>query len=449
MGLYFIAVMVFFLLKIISDIGVDLAFVKQYPEQTAQNQSRLLRSTFVIRLISCTLVSFLYVLVENSGKVSFINDIAHVTGLTLTMYWMHSFRELLLRLLQAEKLFPVYAGVQVLAAILKALLVLTLLAFEDVTVKMVLIIEIIAFAASITYAAVRIREKLLTALRAKFAGGKQLLRFGYPLYMNAVLNLGNEKVSQYIVAGFGGPITMAFFGIAERLSDAGMRLFESFANVYYPSQTANFANDQKQKAIHMAEQSLMWVSFVIASAIVGFTILREPVMTIFFSEKYLSASNGAVMFFGVLLFRSTQTLMGYFGVAAGMKFLPVRVSMISSVVNITVCFLMFKLYGYQGAIAALLLTQLLMNFLYHFWLGKAGFVLSINPVITICSICIISVALAYWCVDHFLLSLFIFPFYVTISLWALPVLRRDLFDFVGKAATLVQNRISSGHTGKA
>jgi len=430
MGLYFIAVMVFFLLKIISDIGVDLAFVKQYPEQTAQNQSRLLRSTFVIRLISCTLVSFLYVLVENSGKVSFINDIAHVTGLTLTMYWMHSFRELLLRLLQAEKLFPVYAGVQVLAAILKALLVLTLLAFEDVTVKMVLIIEIIAFAASITYAAVRIREKLLTALRAKFAGGKQLLRFGYPLYMNAVLNLGNEKVSQYIVAGFGGPITMAFFGIAERLSDAGMRLFESFANVYYPSQTANFANDQKQKAIHMAEQSLMWVSFVIASAIVGFTILREPVMTIFFSEKYLSASNGAV-------------------IAAGMKFLPVRVSMISSVVNITVCFLMFKLYGYQGAIAALLLTQLLMNFLYHFWLGKAGFVLSINPVITICSICIISVALAYWCVDHFLLSLFIFPFYVTISLWALPVLRRDLFDFVGKAATLVQNRISSGHTGKA
>jgi len=132
-----------------------------------------------------------------------------------------------------------------------------------------------------------------------------------------------------------------------------------------------------------------------------------------------------------------------------MKFLPVRVSMISSVVNITVCFLMFKLYGYQGAIAALLLTQLLMNFLYHFWLGKAGFVLSINPVITICSICIISVALAYWCVGHFLLSLFIFPFYVTISLWALPVLRRDLFDFVGKAATLVQNRISSGHTGKA
>ena len=172
-------------------------------------------------------------------------------------------------------------------------------------------------------------------------------------------------------------------------------------------------------------------------------------MTLFFTEKYLSASNAAAMFFGVLLFRSTQTLMGYFGVAAGMKFLPVRVSMVSSVVNIIMCFTMFKLYGYQGAIAALLLTQLLMNFLYFHWLRKADFVLDISSVITICSICIISVALTYWFVDHFFLSLFIFPFYVVICLWALPDLKHDLIDFAGKAATLVQNRISGRQTGKA
>jgi len=449
MGLYFIAVMVFFLLKIVSDIGVDLAFVKQYPGESPQGQSNMLRSAFTFRVVSCIAVSIIYVMVENSGRISFINDIAHVTALTLTMYWMHSFRELLLRLLQAEKLFPVYAGVQVLAAVLKALLVLTLLLFETVTVKMVLMVEVLAFAASIAYAAIRIKDKLLAALKAKFAGGTELLKFGYPLYLNALLNLGNEKVSQYIVAGFGGPVTMAFFGIAERLSDAGTRLFESFANVYFPSQTGNFANNQKQKAISTAEQSLMWVSFVIASAIVGFTILREPVMTIFFTEKYLSAANAAAMFFGVLLLRSTQTLMGYFGVAAGMKFLPVRVSMVSSVVNIITCFLMFKIYGYQGAIGALLATQLLMNVLYFHWLRKAGFPLDIGPVITICSICIISVALTYLAVDHFFLSLFIFPFFVVICLWALPNLKHDLTEFAGKAVTLVQNRISGSHTGKA
>ncbi len=449
MGLYFIALMVVFLLKIISDMGVDLAFVKQYPEATPAGQSSLLRSAFGIRILSCTFFSIIYLLVESSGKVSFINDIAHVTVLTLCMYWMHSFRELILRLLQAEKIFTVYAGVQVLAAILKALLVMALLMFKEVTVNMVLMVEAFAFAASICYASIRIKDKLRDALHAKFIGGTELLRFGYPLYLNAILNLGNEKVSQYIVAGFGGPITMAFFGIAERLSDAGTRLFESFANVYYPSQTSHFANNEKQLATNMAMRSMMWVSFVIGSAIVGFTILREPVIKIFFTEKYLSAANAAAMFFGVLLFRSTQTLMGYFGVAAGLKFLPVRVSTVSSVVNVAMCFIMFKMHGYQGAIAALLVTQILMNALYYFWLRKAGFPLNIEPVITLCSICVIAVALTYMLENHFFISLFLFPLYIAACLWALSELRHDLFDFCGKATTLVQNRLSSASTKKA
>ncbi len=446
MGLYFIALMVVFLLKIISDFGVDLAFVKQYPEENTHGKSNLLRSAIIIRLLSCSVVSVVYVLVEKSEAISFINDIAHVTTLTLAMYWMHSFRELLLRLLQAEQIFTVYAGVQVLAAVLKALLVVSLLLVTDVTVNMVLMLEAFAFAASIIYAATRIRTKLLAAFRARFSGGRKLLQFGYPLYLNALLNLGNEKVSQYIVAGFGGPITMAFFGIAERLSDAGTRLFESFANVYYPSQTTNFANNDKTKAEHMAVSSLMWVSFVIASAIVGFTILREPVFKLFFTEKYVSAANAAAMFFGVLLLRSTQTLMGYFGVAAGLKFLPVRVSSISSVFNIITCFVAFKAYGYQGAIAALLATQLLMNLLYHYWLKKAGFSIDVKPVLTICTICICAVTLTYLLGNNFVLTLVIFPVFLTACLFMLPALRTDLFSFTGKAVCFLQKKTSGNAT---
>jgi len=157
MGLYFIAVMVTFLLKLLSDLGVDLAFVKKYPEETESGQNNLLRSAIAIRLVSCIAVSILYCMVEASGWVSFINLIADVTILTLALYWMHSFRELILRLLQAEQKFSVYAGTQVLAAILKALMVVCLLLMSEVTVKHVLTIEIIAFLASIVYAASRVR----------------------------------------------------------------------------------------------------------------------------------------------------------------------------------------------------------------------------------------------------------------------------------------------------
>jgi O-antigen/teichoic acid export membrane protein len=435
MGLYFIAVMVTFLLKLLSDLGVDLAFVKQYPEESDQGRNQLLRSAIAIRVLSCTAVSALYVLIENSGIISFINLIADVTLLTLVLYWMHSFRELILRLLQAEQQFGVYAGTQVLAALLKAALVLCLLLVTDVTVKHVLSIEIIAFLASILYAAGRTRDRLTAALREKFKGGKEILKFGYPLYLNALLNLGNERVSQYIVAGFGGPLAMAYFGIAERLSDAGTRLFESFVNVYYPTQTRYFADENSAEAKTFANRSLLWISFIICSGIVAFAILREPVIKIFFTEKYISVADAATMFFAVLLLRSLQTLMGYFGVAAGEKFLPVKVSLVSSVFNVILCYLFFKWYGYQGAIAALVLTQLLMNFLYFFWLNRAGFKLDLTPVALNVLLCLGATAVVFFLSNHFALSMVVFPVFVIACLIATPSLRSDLQLAAGKLVT--------------
>jgi O-antigen/teichoic acid export membrane protein len=446
LGVYFIALVVSFLLKMLSDLGVDLAFVKQYQEQTDSGKHRLFKSAVAIRLISCTVVSALYVLVERSGVVPFINDISHLTALTLVLYWLHSFRELILRLLQAEQIFSVYAGVQVLAATIKATLIICLTLLDIPSVEAVLMIESFAFAVSIVFAAVKIREPLTASLRARFSGAMDMLRFGYPLFLNAVLNLGNEKVSHYIVAGLGGPVTMAFFGIAEKLSEAGTRLFEAFANVYYPSQAENFANQDSDKAKSLAEVSMLWVTFVITSAIVGFTILREPVMSLLFGETYLSAANAAAMFFAVLLFRSLQTLMGYFGVTAGHKFLPVKVSLVSSVFNIALCLFLFKAYGYEGAIAALVLTQILMNFLYHFWLSKAGLVLSVMPTIKILIVCTVSVTLVYLLRGNLLLSLFVFPLFVVSCIFLVPSLRDGINVMISKGSELLaarQNRAST------
>lgn len=446
LGVYFIALVVAFLLKMMSDLGIDLAFVKQYQEQTETGKPQLFKSAVAIRLLSCTIVSTLYILVERSGTVPFINDISHLTTLTLLLYWLHSFRELILRLLQAEQNFSVYAGVQVFAAVIKATMIVALTLMDYASVKAVLIIECLAFAFSILFATFKIRETLLAALRAKFSGAMTMLRFGYPLFLNAVLNLGNEKVSHYIVAGLGGPVTMAFFGIAEKLSEAGTRLFEAFANVYYPSQAENFANSQVEKAKALAEHSMLWVTFVIASGIVGFTILRELVMTLLFGDVYLSAANAAAMFIAVLLFRSLQTLMGYFGVTAGHKFLPVKVSLVSSVFNIGLCLLLFKTYGYEGAIAALVVTQILMNVLYHFWLSRAGLKLSVLPVLRLLVACVVATTLVYLLDGHLILSLLIFPIFVGTCLLLAPALRDDIFTILEKVMAQLSTRQNKAST---
>lgn len=425
-GVYFIALMMTFLLKLMSDFGVDLAFVKQYPEQSSEGKSALLRSAVVLRLLFCTLISVLYVIIEASESISFIRVIAHVTTLTLALYWLHSFRELILRVLQAEQNFPVYAGTQVLAAVLKAALILSLLLVSDVGVGHVLAVEVLAFIASIVYAASRLRPELSAALKVKGAGGRQLLEFGYPLYLNALLNLGNEKVSQYIVAGIGGPLAMAYFGMAERLADAGTRLFESFANVYLPAQTSHFADSAEDRATQLANRSMLWIAFIISGGMVLFAVLREPVIELFFTAKYLTVANAALMFFAVLMLRSLQTLMGYFGVAAGFKFLPVKVSLVSSVFNIVLCGWLFKLYGYQGAIAALIFTQALMNTLYYYWLRKEGLTVDIVPVLTVLLSCAVTTAWVYWFDDSMGIAALAVPAFAAICLATVPALRRDL-----------------------
>jgi len=430
----------------LSDMGVDLAFVKQYQEQSDTGKTKLFKSAFAIRLLSCTVVTILYLLVEHSQFLSLINDISHLTTLTLVLFWLHSFRELFLRLLQAEQQFSIYAGVQVVAAVLKALMIIILTLMQHANVQTVLIIESFAFAVSIIFAIAKLRHILLATIRTRFSGGYTMLRFGYPLYLNAVLNLGNEKVSHYIVAELGGPVIMAFFGIAEKLSEAGTRLFEAFANVYYPSQAENFANSQSAKAKVLAELSMTWVTFVITSGIVGFTILRESIMSLLFGHSYLSAATAAAMFIAVLLFRSTQTLMGYYGVAAGHKFLPVKVSLISSVFNVTLCLLLFKAYGYEGAIGALVLTQILMNFLYYYWLRKAGLTLSLIPTIKIIMACVFVVLLTYYFTSKFIISLLLFPLYIGICLILVPSLRTDIAVIIGKGTSHFsarQNRAST------
>lgn len=444
MGMYFIAIMVTFLLKLLSDLGVDLTFVKKYPEQTDDGKSSLLRSAFLLRLFSCVSISFIYVLIENGGYLSFINDISHITFLTLTLYWMHSFRELLLRLLQAEQNFTVYAGAQVLAALVKAVFICSLLLVDQVTIEQVLLIEIFAFALSILYSASSVRSRIWAAVRSKASSTIDILKFAYPLYLNALLNLGNERVSQYIVAEFGGPLAMAYYGMAERLADAGTRLFESFVNVYYPTQTSHFADSNENGATQLANRSMLWVTFIITSGIVAFVILKEHIIVLFFTDKYITVANAAALFFSVLLLRSTQTLMGYYGVAAGEKFLPVKVSLVSSVVNISLCFYMFKHYGYQGAISALVLTQLLMNALYYYWLKKANFLLSINAILTICLICIASVFSIYILEDNPLITLFIFPVFLLLCVFSIPALRADTILVIEKSKALVLKNSLAG-----
>ncbi len=383
MGAYFIAFIVTALLVLLSDFGVDIALVKKYPEKDEGEQAALLRSAVIWRFFICSVVSALYYALSTVEGVPMIRDIAHITAPVIVFYWLQSFRALLLRVLQAQHLFDVYAGTQLLAAAFKVILIAALFVAGSDSLAIVLWCECASFFTSIVYALTRMQLRIGKPAAPSFGNVAELLRFGVPLYMNAIVDLGNERASGYIVASLGGPVAMAFFGVAERLADAGRRLFDPFCNVYLPAQTKYFADGDIKAAKQFANRSLLWVTFIIAGGSIAFAVIREPVIALLFTQKYVSVADTTVILMCALVLRCIQVLLGYFGVAAGFNYMPVKVSLVSSVISIALTLLFFTWYGYHGAAIAMVITQALIGAMYVIGLRRGGVSFDMSPIIVL------------------------------------------------------------------
>jgi O-antigen/teichoic acid export membrane protein len=362
-----------------------------------------------------------------------LSEIAHVSGPILLFYWLQSLRLLLVRVLQAEKLFHAYGGTQLLAAAFKVVIVTALFVLGDDSLAHVLLCESAAFVISIIYGLSRLR--FLTSQPAQPCIGKarELLRFGLPLYGNALLNLGNERSTSYIVAGLGGPIAIAIYSIAERLADGSRRVFDPFMNVYLPTQTSHFARGEIAAAREFANRSLLWTAFIVAGVTVAFAVVREPVVALLATTEYLAVADAAVMFMCALIFRCIQSLLGFFGVAAGFNYMPVKVSLVSSTINIPLAFFLFKAYGYEGAVVSLIVTQALIGLLYVLGLRAGGQRLDLAPVAILLTVFAVSIA---WIIvfDHVLFAAVLAPlFFIAASLLFIPALRDDLAVVLEKA----------------
>jgi O-antigen/teichoic acid export membrane protein len=433
MGAYFIALIITLLLVLLSDMGVDLALVKKYPEEEEKERASLVLSALLLRILVCAFFSSLFLFLVSFENMPMLREINHVSGPVLLCYWLQSLRLLLIRVLQAEKLFGAYAGTQLLAAALKVVLVTGLFALGDDSLAHVLLCESAAFFVSIIYGLYRLRFLAARPAAPRLEKARELMRFGLPLYMNALLNLGNERSTSYIVAGLGGPISIALYSIAERLADGSRRLFDPFMNVYLPTQTSHFARGEIAAAREFANRSLLWTTFIVAGVTVAFAVVREPVIGLLFTTEYLEVADAAVMFMCALIFRCIQTLLGFLGVAAGFNYMPVKVSLVSSTINIPLAFFLFKAYGYEGAVVALIITQALIGLLYVQGLRAGGQKLDLTRVAILLTVFAVSIA---WIIvfDHVLFAAVLAPlFFIAASLLFIPSLRDDLGIVLDKA----------------
>ena len=112
--------------------------------------------------------------------------------------------------------------------------------------------------------------------------------------------------------------------------------------------------------------------------LVSFSFLfRNELTVLLFSPRYAGVSLAFALLMLNFLMSGLNSLMGYAFTSAGHSSVPVRISSVGAVISIGLAFLFVPIYGYMGAVYALLAMNIVSIFLNYSFMVKY----SINPLI--------------------------------------------------------------------
>ena len=182
LGLYFLAVAVTQVLKIISGLGLDLTLSKFISGADGHVQRDTLASTLAIRFISVLAIGLVFYAVGQFILPVFGAGLNDYVVLMIVLYILTSYRDLFLSLMQGMHQYKEYAVAEVLSALTRVIL---LVAFHNrLSLQGLLYIEIITQLIEILLQLFFARGLLLSLSRQNFTSesARNITQFGTPLY---------------------------------------------------------------------------------------------------------------------------------------------------------------------------------------------------------------------------------------------------------------------------
>ena len=207
-------------------------------------------------------------------------------------------------------------------------------------------------------------------IRFDFILLKKLLRFGFPLYINNILNFFFSKADTFLIGMFLGTADVALYEIARKIPESLEMLYNAFRVVFFPIITNIFASgksDHFTKVLNDANRLLTFVG--VFSALLAF-LFRKEIITIIFSERYLPCAPA----FALLMFAFTLIVLdsnlGFSLVAIGDPDKSPIINIIRTIICFTGYLIIIPVFGVVGAVMANLIGVLLVNPLNVYFLRR-------------------------------------------------------------------------------
>lgn len=156
-----------------------------------------------------------------------------------------------------------------------------------------------------------------------------------------------------------GTVSLAQYSIADKIPSAIVRLYASFIIVFFPSISLLFNQNQNDDAKELINKTISALNTFIAPIILLTFIFKEEIVILLFSDKYLPAAFAFFLLTAVIYFRSVSAITGYSIVAKGKPLHSFMINFVSTIIGLTLAFILTPAYGIEGAVYSIFISRLI------------------------------------------------------------------------------------------
>jgi O-antigen/teichoic acid export membrane protein len=371
-GLYALILVIVHLFNILSGLGLEYTLVRQIAGEDKEQKKNVLLPVLVMRGMQLMLVALLFYFFSGLILPLFGNGLENYIPQITILFAITNFRDLFYNLLQGLNYFKKFASVQIFSAIIRVALIGAVVIWGTLSLEILIYIEIattaLAFALQMFYAPL----KQLINFKAGLDIYKKVFAFSFPLYLNNLLTFTYDRIHFFILAAYLTPVSVALYDVASKIPDALKRMFQSFIIVFFPNISNLFMKGDIEGGEKLMIKSLSLFSTVVMFGVLISFLFSTEITVLLFSANYIDSAPAFALLMLVFYLRVISNIMGYTLVSAGYSSVPVKTNSIASVVSVGGSLLLIPVYGFIGAVYALLGMNILSQFFYHYYLRKAG-----------------------------------------------------------------------------
>lgn len=387
-GIYALILVIVNLFNILGSLGLNITLVKFISSESKENNTASLRAIFNLRILNLILVGFIFYFFSDYILYFFDPAISKYVLLITILFFFTSIKELLFNVLQGLNKYKSYAIVQTSSAAFRVGVIVFYLFVDTISIDKLIYIELFTTFVSIFIQLLFLPLKTLLNKKPTKEIYRHIFNFSAPLYLNNIITFTYDRISIFMIGALLSPASVALYDVANKIPEALQRVFASFMIVYFPNSAKLFASGDKVNAIKLMVKALNVFSVAISLLCIISILFSREIMLIVFSYKYVEVAPAFSLLMMNFFLRIMSNIKGYSIVSAGNPSVPVKVNVISSIVNASLSLLMIPWYGFIGAVYSILIMNLLTQVSYHLYLIKldlapSKFIYFYSPILVI------------------------------------------------------------------